>query len=121
MDCYCQPRFLLTHVCVSLIAQIFLGDSKRTGSEAVPESFPGSILLKRYHGKLILDSLYQKYDGCKNEEFDYFAWQILPVSNPSINRYNERNGKDLISEIYTVADEAFGLLIIYNECHVWQK
>ena len=110
------------HACLCItFCPIFLVDSNKTGTGAVPESFPGSILLQRIEGKLSLHPLYRNYGGNKNEVFDYFARQILLVSNPSFNRYNERCGNELISEIYTVPDEAFGLLIIYNECHVWQK
>merc|ERR1712194_465804 len=46
---------------------------------------------------------------------------ILSGSNPNVTKFNEKKYKDLISDIYSVADEAFGLLIIYNEWHVWQK
>ena len=103
------------------IVNIIIADSKKTGPEAVPESFPGTILLKMHNGKITLDPKYRKYNEGKNEEFDYFTRQILAVSNPNVNKYKERKYKDLISDIYTVADEAFGLLIIYNECHVWRK
>ena len=103
------------------IVNMIIADSKKTGPEAVPESFPGTIMLTEHNGKIIIDPTYRKYNGCKNEEFDYFARQILSVLNPNINKYNERKYKDLISDIYTVADEASGLLIIYNKCHVWQK
>ena len=103
------------------IVNIIIADSKKTGPEAVPESFPGTISLKKHKGKIILDPKYRKYNECKNEEFDYFTRQILAVSNPNVNKYKERKYKDLISDIYTVADEAFGLLIIYNKCHVWRK
>ena len=100
------------------IVNMIIADSKKTGPEAVPESFPGTIMLKMHNGKIILDPKYRKYNECKNEEFDYFTRQILAVSNPNVNKYKERKYKDLISDIYTVADEVFGLLMIYNECHV---
>lgn len=104
------------------IVNMIIADSKKTGPEAVPESFPGTIsLLTTSNGKIILDPKYRKYNECKNEEFDYFTRQILSVSNPNVTKYNEKKYKELISDIYSVPDEAFGLLIIYNELHVWKK
>ena len=29
--------------------------------------------------------------------------------------------RELISDIYSVTDKAFGLLVIYNEHHVWKE
>ena len=34
-------------------------------------------------------------------------------------KFEDRKHKELISQIYSVSDEAFGLMIVHNEHHVW--
>ena len=43
---------------------------------------------------------------------------MLSAINPIFNKFGYRKGRELISEIYSVIDETFGLLVIYNEHHV---
>ena len=68
-------------------------------------------------GKIILDPEYRS----NNEEFDYFRSQMLSVINPAFNKFGYRQGRELLSEIYSITDEAFGLLVIYNEHHMWNE
>ena len=35
--------------------------------------------------------------------------------------FNQRKHKETIGEIFSITDEAYGLLIIYNEHHVWKS
>ena len=39
--------------------------------------------------------------------------------NPSVSNYKRDKDKKLIGEIFSVADEAFGLVMLYNEYDVW--
>ena len=39
--------------------------------------------------------------------------------NPSVSNYKKDKSTKLISEIFSVADEAFGLVMLYNEYDVW--
>ena len=124
MDCYCSKKRFYIHIylCIHHCNIKIIDDSKNTGSsKGVPASFPGTILIQRKNGKYILHEEYRKYnDDALNEDFEYFLRQILSVSNPSINKFKESKQKLLISDMFTIADEAFGLLILYNEFHVWK-
>ena len=39
--------------------------------------------------------------------------------NPSVSNYKRDKNRKLISEIFSVADEAFGLVMLYNKYDVW--
>lgn len=96
---------------------IFAEDNPRGN---VPDSFPGSIgLVANDEGKVILNPAYRIDNGTENKEFHYFIQRILSAINPMKSRFVERKCKDLVSKIYSITDEAFGLLIIYNEHHLW--
>ena len=43
----------------------------------------------------------------------------MAAINPTYSKFSQRKCRDLISEIYSITDEAFGLLVIYNEHQVW--
>ena len=94
---------------------IFPDDS---ANQKVPEDFPGTIgLVSDEKGKIILNPDYRS----DNEEFDYFISQMLSAINPTFNKFSYRKNRELISEIYSVSHEAFGMLVIYNEHHVWKE
>ena len=89
----------------------------------VPASFPGSIgLVKdpKDSNRVIINPLYRQYGATTNKEFNYFVRRILQAINPTKTMFNQRKHKETIGEIFLVMDEAFGLLIIYNEHHVWK-
>lgn len=54
-------------------------------------------------------------------EFRYFVERILPAISPSRNRFKDRKGKTKLSEIFTISDEAFGLVMLLNEFHCWEE
>ena len=93
------------------------------GKNKVPSSFPGSIglLMEPNQQGVILSEEYRRYGEVVNDDFDYFISRILPAVNPSKSKFNERKGRTLIGEMFSVTDEAFGLMIIYNEHHVWEE
>ena len=47
--------------------------------------------------------------------------RIMPALAPSRNKYKKNKGTKKLSEIYTVSDEAFGLLVLHNELHCWDE
>ena len=89
-----------------------------SASQKMPEEFPGTIgLVSDKKGKIILNLYYRS----NNEEFDYFITQMLSAMNPTYNKFGYRKNRELTSEIYSVLDEAYELLVIYNEHHVWKE
>ena len=88
-----------------------------SANQKVPEDVPGTIgLVSDKKTKIILNPDYRSY----NEEFDYFISRMLSAINPMFNKFGYRK-KELRSEIYSASDEAVGLLVIYNEHHVWKE
>jgi hypothetical protein len=89
----------------------------------VPESFPGTLKLVQNNetGELSLNPNYRQLCGGENKELDYFVTRIMPAMNPGVSKFATRKHVDLISDMYTVADEAYGLLILHNEHHIWEK
>ena len=89
-----------------------------SANKKVPEDFPGTIgLVSDVKGEIILNP----ENRSNNEEFDYFKSRKLFAIDPTFNKFGYRKGRELMSEIYSVPYEAFGLLIIYNKNHVWKK
>ena len=54
----------------------------------------------------------------KKDEFYYFVTRILQAINPGAD-FKRLMKTKLISDIFSVTDEAFGLIILHNEYHVW--
>ena len=97
-----------------LLSQFYPDDNLRGG---VPKSFPGSLALtENSKGKIGLNPDYRK---AASDEFTYFFTRILSAINQSRSKFEDRKHKELISQIYSVMDEAYGLMIIHNEHHVW--
>jgi hypothetical protein len=43
----------------------------------------------------------------------------MSAINPTNSNFKQRKERHLLSDIFTIADEAFALVLIYNEHHVW--
>ena len=58
-----------------------------------------------------------------NAEFEYFMTHLMPHMNPRISRYKTKaqQCERLMSTAFTSSDEAYGLLVLDNELHVWDK
>ena len=83
-----------------------------------PEDFPGTIgLFSDNKGKIILNPGYRS----NNDKFDYFINQMQSAMNLTYNKFGHKKCRELISDIYSVTNEAYGLLVIYNEHHVWKE
>ena len=112
-----------THIQYLLAGQCeFIADQEKAG---VPISFPGSIELvtdpSKGIEKAIINTKCRHYGNADNEDFYYFLCRILSAINPACSNFKQRKTTDLISDIFSVTDEAFGLIVIYNEYHVWEN
>lgn len=95
----------------------------------VPASFPGTVGLvcgdngnggdDGDNGSVTVNAGYRRYGTEDNEDFYYFVTRILTAINPTNNYFEQRNHNELLSDIFSVTDEAFALLVIYNEHDVW--
>lgn len=54
-----------------------------------------------------------------NENMKYFFSRMVTKIHPSGHKFDHDKGKKKISEMFLVSDEAFALLIIYNEIERW--
>jgi hypothetical protein len=54
-----------------------------------------------------------------DKAFKYLVERMITANSPSKCRFERKKGQVLISDIFTVQDEAFALLVIYNECENW--
>ena len=85
-------------------------------NDNVPDTFLGTIgLVTDDKGAIVINPEYRS----DNTEFHYYINRIMAAINPTCSKFSQRKCRDLISEIYSITDEAFGLLVIYNEHQVW--
>ena len=90
----------------------------------MPENFPGTLglVVDPYNeGEMTINPGYRNYSIANNEEFCYFVRRILPAINPKKSNFGKECIYKTISEMFLVSDEAFALLVLYNELHVWKK
>ena len=90
----------------------------------MPRSFPGKVEIVSQGSKEQpgVHPQYRRYDNeniGENEDFYYFVTRILSSICPIQRDYSNRKVKFLISDIFTVTDEAFALMMLHNEYHVW--
>lgn len=88
----------------------------------VPSGFPGSLGLVEdpdNEGKVVINPMYRNYSTANNKEFFYFVSRMLPSINPKKVNFGRDCSYKPISEMFSVSDEAFALLLLYNEHHVW--
>lgn len=104
---------------------IFLAEDSEHGN--VPDRFPGTVRVSDWDMKdkevKVLHPCYRAYGTVDNPEFYYFVTRILASVNARNNNFNgnTKGTERLLSEIFTVEDEAFALLMLYNELHVWES
>eukprot|EP00957_Ditylum_brightwellii_P196071 14938758-Ditylum_brightwellii.AAC.1 len=63
---------------------------------------------------------YRKYGNANNEDFYDLVTRILSAINPANSNVRQKKKKGLISGIFSLTDEAFGLMVIYNKYDVWK-
>ena len=91
----------------------------------VPKKFPGTIsIVDDKENNTLLHPDYRRNnngsDKNENENFNYFVTRLLAKLNPLRTCFRARKKNELISEIFTVTDEAFVLFVLYNELHCWE-
>ena len=62
----------------------------------------------------------RRLDGGIAPEFRCFMDRIMPAISPSRSCHNKHKGMKTLSEMFTVSDEAFGLLMLLNEFDSWK-
>ena len=67
--------------------------------------------------KKILNTEYRSNDA----EPEYYISQILSVINPTHNKFGQMKWENWFSNIYSITDEAYELLVIYNGHHMWKE
>ena len=81
-------------------------------------NFPEIVLSKDDRS---LHPNYHSFEEDGSEEFEYFCDRILSRLRPRDTKYKERTTKEPLSAIFTPSDEAFALMIIYNEIDRWES
>ena len=85
----------------------------------LPAGFPNVVGLDEVGN---LNPKYRRWDEKNgNKEFEYFCERILSRLRPIQTRFRVRKEEDLLSTIFTPSDEAFALMIIYNEKDRWDS
>eukprot|EP00536_Pseudo-nitzschia_multiseries_P016195 jgi/Psemu1/45294/gm1.45294_g len=94
---------------------------RKNWMRVVPPSFPHTACLLNTNPSTspILHPEYRKKGIVGDEDFYYFVTCILAGISPSRNRFKKSKETELMSDIFSVSDEAFGLMILHNEHHVW--
>ena len=88
----------------------------------VPESFPGVLKLNTTNQKEpLLSKSYGRFSVDGIPEFEYFIKTLLSEVQPKRTRYKRARGQETISKCFTASDEAFALIVLDNELHVWDQ
>ena len=97
-----------------------LGDREKGG--VVPDSFPGVLKINTTNkDEPLLPKHYGKYGLDGTPEFEYFVKTLLSEVQPKRTRYKRLRVQETISDRFTASDEAFALIVLDNELHVWDE
>ena len=80
----------------------------------VPESFRGTLGLvedPNDEGEVVIEPGYRKHFTASNSEFYYFVTRILPSINPKKLNFGKKRSYKPISEMISILDKAFALLV----------
>ena len=92
---------------------------KRSLPQRLPIAFPQIV---RLNNDGTMHSAYLHFDKTGNEEFEYyFCDRILSRMRSQQTKFRDRKTKIMLSDIFTPPDEAFALMIIYNEQECWDS
>ena len=86
------------------------------------EEFPGCVLVdkKPDNNKNHLKKECRMFDGSIAPEFKHFMSRIMPAMAPHRSNHNKFKGMKKLSEMFTVSDKAFRLLMLMNEFDSWK-
>lgn len=104
-------------------------------SEEVPSSFPGLLQLMipdeesdedyeditKNVGYIEGKCLHKDYRRKNTPEFEYFTTKLLHRIGVNRIQFEKKKRTNCLSDIFTVEDEAFGLLVLSNEYKNWKK
>ena len=100
------------------------GTRKRNGTNKLPTGFPGTVKVhfdKKKSPMVKLHEDYRRYEyGHGDEDFLWFVENVLSAQNASKTKFAQRKSTKTVSEIFSVADEAFGLVVLLNELKCWE-
>ena len=86
----------------------------------VPDDFPGVLKINTTNkDEPLLSKHYGKYGAEGKAEFEYFVKTLLAEIQPKRTRFKRLRGHETISDCFTASDEAFALIVLDNELHVW--
>ena len=100
----------------------FIADYNSYRGGLIKKMFPGSVGLvdPGDDSGMIINPNYRHYGtDADNEEFFYFVTRILSTINPTITNFKANKKIKLISEMFTIEDEAFALILVHNEVERW--
>lgn len=63
---------------------------------------------------------YEEYGGGGDADFLWFVENVLSAHNVLWTKFVQRKSSATISEIFTIQDEAFALVVLLNEFHCWE-
>ena len=92
----------------------------------VPNDFPKNVKinvsLSKETNVLKFQNLHPEYRKfTDNKEFLFFVENILAKINPKYSNFEENKTKIVISQIFTITDEAFALTMVLNQCANWKE
>ena len=96
-----------------------------TKNNSVPSTFPESLNLeeliknKEDMNEATFQSSYRK--KWNDNVFFYFVTRILSGVNASITCFDSNKTDLLLSDIFSVSDEAYAIITIINEFHAWKE
>ena len=84
----------------------------------VLDTFPAGTIgfVNDDNGTIVLNPKYRTVIN----EFHYYISRMLAAIFPTYTTFSQQKSRDLLSDIYSVTDKAFGLLVIYNKHQVWK-
>ena len=88
----------------------------------VPAEFPGSVLVNKQPDdeKNHLKNDYRRWEENIPPEFRYFMERIMPAIAPYRSQHARYKGVKNLSQMCTVSDKAFGLLMLLNKFDNWK-
>ena len=92
---------------------------------AVPDDFPNDLglynLLPNDNNDDPQATSASSYRTNCNTHFYYFVTRMLSSVNNKITNFEGKKANILFGEIFSVSDEAYALIILINELHVWKE
>ena len=93
--------------------------------DKVPYLFPAGLNIDDLINKETIvepeDTLLISYRTVCDDDFFYFVTRILAAVNASNTTFDSKKTSILLSDIFSVSDEAYALITLLNECHVWEE